>query len=778
MRAISSAQAAGVCEYGMTQRLLIALILVLSWTLVKAQNVPLSEINGHIVRSESQIPLQNVLVVAWPCGQTTATDRFGFYQIGCPLGIDSITCTASFFETQTVSLGMDDHLDIWLAPLEVNLDVVSIETLRSPEPEAQRLSGLDMMQALDRTPGLQSLDLGDAMVQPVVRGLVGSRVAFLEDGVPQQGGRWGADHGVLADPVLYGSMEWVPGGGHLWMGPESVGGGLRLTSPKPSENLESITTCGASFRQGDARLKTHALHAVTKKNRFWYVGASGSAFGNQNIPQTSFSYLGRSYALTNRMLPNTSGRSVHGTAGLEKLGPKGRRVEGSIRASDVVQGLFPGIVGVPRQGDLDAQAQTYRSDIPQQHASRVQATANWKSAANAIGTSRSLKASMAWNRRLELAPPHAHGWGPEPDSDLSLSLEEWTGFLETATRGPHGTWGMQMEGLVVATSGWEFLVPSHRRLRWSILGEKSIGIHQFALRADLVGTEQEGHQEPLYDADGLIVGSDRRAEAMRRLIPGGMASWLVNVEPAAASWKGTASVTAYTRAPSNYELGAHGIHHGTFRFEKGDASLRSEKSLEARFQANSTASTSKWDWRIQAFSALHQDFIALGPSATFAPISHAGQIYTFDAVNAFRTGLEASLTTSRGGWSASADGSLLGQWDVATGLGLPFTTPAQLNATIGRNLRSNHQLTISCRAIADAKLTARNEAPTDGTFLWGMGWSLARKAGTWSINLHNASNTAWLDHTSAYRALGLAAQGRWMQISFTTSVKRSKKNKQ
>jgi hypothetical protein len=86
-------------------------------------------------------------------------------------------------------------------------------------------------------------------------------------------------------------------------------------------------------------------------------------------------------------------------------------------------------------------------------------------------------------------------------------------------------------------------------------------------------------------------------------------------------------------------------------------------------------------------------------------------------------------------------------------------------------------LTVSCRVIADATLTARNEAPTDGTVLWGLGWSLARKAGTWSINLHNASNTAWLDHTSAYRALGLVAQGRWMQISFTTSVKQSNKNK-
>jgi len=777
MRAIPSAKAAGACRYGVTQKLLLVCSLVLSGTVVRAQNASYSEIRGHILRSETLLPLHDVLVVAWPCGQTATTDRLGFYQIECPAGIDSITCTASFFETQTVPIGPNDHVDIWMIPLEVELDMVAIESLHSPEPEALRLGGRDLMQELDRTPGLQSLDLGDAMMQPVVRGLIGSRVAFLEDGVPQQGGRWGADHGVLADPVLFGSMEWAPGGGHLWMGPESVGGGLRLTSPRPSQEMGALTSMGTSFRMGDQRLKAHALHAMTKKNRFWYVGASGSVFGSQNIPQSNFSYLGRSYALTDLMLPNTAGRSMHAAAGLERSSVKGSKLQGSIRVSDVVQGLFAGVVGVPRQGDLDAQMQTYRSGIPQQHATRIQATASWKTPNNAIGTSRTTKASVAWNRRLELAPPHAHGWGPEPDSNLSLSLEEWTGFLETAKRGPHGTWGMQLEGQVVATSGWEFLLPSHRRLRWSMLGEKNVGIHQFGVRTDLVGTEQVAHQEPLYDSEGIIVGSDSRAKAMTRMIPGGMASWLMNVDPRSASWKGTASVTAYTRAPSNYELGANGIHHGTFRFEKGNAELKSEKSLEARFQARSAVSSADWGWRVQAFSALHRDFIALGPSATFAPISHAGQVYTFEAVNAFRTGLEVSLSKTAGAWSASADGSLLGQWDVATGLGLPFTTPAQVTTTLGRSVHKNHQLTVSCRAIADATLTARNEAPTDGTVLWGMGWSLARKAGTWSINLHNASNTAWLDHTSAYRALGLVAQGRWMQFSFTTSVKQINKNK-
>ena len=71
------------------------------------------------------------------------------------------------------------------------LGQASVAVNRFSESEAQTFDEPTLMQSLDRTPGLQSLDLGAGMVQPVVRGLFGSRVAVLEDGVPQQGGRWG-----------------------------------------------------------------------------------------------------------------------------------------------------------------------------------------------------------------------------------------------------------------------------------------------------------------------------------------------------------------------------------------------------------------------------------------------------------------------------------------------------------------------------------------------------------------------------------------------------------
>ncbi|MEC8335975.1 MAG: TonB-dependent receptor plug domain-containing protein, partial [Bacteroidota bacterium] len=187
-------------------------------------------VEGHVLQASSSSKLPGVLVMAWPCGLAASTDALGAFRVSCPHGIDSLTLSCVGFDTQVV-LNPSSHVDVWMKELKVMLGQAQVAVNRFSESEASVLDKPTLMQALDRTPGLQSLDLGAGMIQPVVRGLFGSRVAVLEDGVPQQGGRWGSDHGVLVAPELQVASAWVPGGGHVWMGPEAVGGGLRFESP-------------------------------------------------------------------------------------------------------------------------------------------------------------------------------------------------------------------------------------------------------------------------------------------------------------------------------------------------------------------------------------------------------------------------------------------------------------------------------------------------------------------------------------------------------------------
>ena len=538
-------------------------------------------VEGHVLQASSSSKLPGVLVMAWPCGLATSTDALGAFRVSCPHGIDSLTLSCVGFDTQVV-MSPSSHVDVWMEELQVMLGQAQVAANRFTESEASALDQPTLMQALDQTPGLQSLDLGAGMIQPVVRGLFGSRVAVLEDGVPQQGGRWGSDHGVLVAPELQVVSAWVPGGGHVWMGPEAVGGGLRFESPSRANAPETQTRTGAMAQIGQIKGGLHALHIASTPKVHWHAGMSVTGFGSSQVPQRRFAYLGRVYQLETGALTNTAGRAGHAVLGLERETRSGRSVAWSMRLSDVHQGLFPGIVGLPRQGDLSPNDGLLEIRLPNQHASRIQSVLKWSGSETGVDAGWGYILSGSWNQRREFAPPHAHGWGPLPDSDLSLALEEWTAFGEARRKSAHGSVGMQIEGQHVTTTGWEFLLPSHQRMRLSTMGEFSLAHSTFSGRLDVVYAQQGSHSEPLYNSEGVIVGTDVRALAFDTLMPGGMLSWQRPLSWKDSRVEGLATLVAYGRVPSNHEWGANGIHHGSFRFEQGNPELGTEWALEGR----------------------------------------------------------------------------------------------------------------------------------------------------------------------------------------------------
>ena len=384
-------------------------------------------VEGHVLQASSSSKLPGVLVMAWPCGLATSTDAVGSFRVSCPHGIDSLTLSCVGFDTQVV-LNPSSHVDVWMEELQVVLGQASVAVNRFSESEAQTFDEPTLMQSLDRTPGLQSLDLGAGMVQPVVRGLTGSRVAVLEDGVPQQGGRWGSDHGVLVAPELQVATAWVPGGGHVWMGPEAVGGGLRFESPSRRNSSGVTTQMGLVARAGNLRGGMHALHIANTERSHWHAGISVAGFGASQVPQRTFSYLGRTYQLETGELTNTSGRSGHAVLGFERTTNSGRDVSWTLRLSDVHQGLFPGIVGLPRQGDLAPNDGRFDIRLPSQHASRAQTTLRWSEAGDA---------SAGWEYKVS-------GF-LEPKAGICPSTRPWVGAVagfgfELGTRGVDHIW--------------------------------------------------------------------------------------------------------------------------------------------------------------------------------------------------------------------------------------------------------------------------------------------------------------------------------------------------
>jgi hypothetical protein len=113
----------------------------------------------------------------------------------------------------------------------------------------------------------------------------------------------------------------------------------------------------------------------------------------------------------------------------------------------------------------------------------------------------------------------------------------------------------------------------------------------------------------------------------------------------------------------------------------------------------------------------------------------------------------------------------LGQWELATGLGLPFTTPLQ--ARFGwEHAPPSQQWSVAggFKGVAPARVVARNEATTPGTVLFDSRVQWRGRHGVWIVKGQNLLNAAWLDHSSSYRALGMVAQGRWISCSYQLKI--------
>ena len=137
-----------------------------------------------------------------------------------------------------------------------------------------------------------------------------------------------------------------------------------------------------------------------------------------------------------------------------------------------------------------------------------------------------------------------------------------------------------------------------------------------------------------------------------------------------------------------------------------------------------------------------------------------------------RTGGEAEATVGVGSGALSTSLSLLGQWALETGLGLPFTPPAEARTAFRWPFGEGAFIEVRHRAIAAANLTARNEETTPGVSLWGIGFLIEGERIQLALDVDNLMNAAWLDHVSAYRTLGLVTQGRWASLRLTFDVTR------
>lgn len=667
-----------------------------------------------------------------------------------------------------------------------NIEKVNKEYLQ------EQFSG-SLATSLERLPGVNASEIGASASKPIIRGLGFNRVAVTENGIKQEGQQWGADHGLEIDAFSVEDLEIIKGVGAIEHGSDAIGGVIKIINDRVPE--EGFTGEVIGLTKSVNNTFAASTNLSLRKNRFFYkIKATGSEFGDYSVPTDNIVYLNRNVPIFNERLKNTAGKEVDLYG---QVGYVGEHYKGTFSISNVYfkSGFFPGAHGIPSTNRVQDDGDQRNIDYPFQRVNHLKFINKneW------FFHDSSLEVILGFqnNHRQEWSRFHTHYTGqvaPEvnPDLELNFDLNTYDAqakFSKDFNENHTTTIGAQTQIQDNSISGYNFLLPEYSRFNQGIYATHSYRVSKntslnAGARLDFGRIEIKGfYDNNLYEylignGSSQAIANDyaTRSEETNRNFSNVnfMAGALFNFHK---NWDFSVNSGTSFRLPTAIELGANGIHHGSFRHERGDSNLDPEKGYVLDTKLNYRKKSFKAS--VSPYLYYFENYIFLNPSGQFSVLPHAGQIYQFTQSEALLTGIEFDFNTVFAEkWHTQFTFEYLFNRQVTNdrsrNFPLPFTPPVNGFFEVGyeflkesNSLKNTEVFANSAFAFEQDRI-AQNEEITPGYQIFGGGirTNLNIKDFKATINLQatNIFNTKYFNHTNFYRALEIPEMGRNIQL--------------
>jgi len=465
----------------------------------------------------------------------------------------------SVLENQTVIVtGVSNATNIKKAPIPVT-------ALR--RTELLQSSSTNIIDVLAKKPGISQLSTGPGISKPVIRGLGYNRVLVINEGVRQEGQQWGDEHGIEIDELSINRAEILKGPASLMYGSDALAGvinlitnvpvsegtikGNILTNIQSNSNLRALNANIAGNKNGFNWNMYGTLKSAGNYQNKYDGKISGSSFNEKN----SGGYVGinKKWGYSH-LIFSTFNQNV----GL---------IEGD---RDDATGRFILFAGTPVERiatseDLDER----KPFIPRQNI-RHNKIINDNNLT--IGKSR-LKLNVGYqnNQRKEFA-------NPEDESEAELFFDMNTITYNAQLVLPevkewHITIGANGMYQMSKNKAEEVLIPEYNL--FDIGG--FVYVQRYFKQLTLSGGARFDNRS--VDSKEFFEGTDMKFAAFNRSFSNFSGSVGLSYEPADFLTL-KVNIARGFRAPNMAELGANGVHEGTFRYEYGDKNLKSETSLQ------------------------------------------------------------------------------------------------------------------------------------------------------------------------------------------------------
>lgn len=659
----------------------------------------------------------------------------------------------------------------------------SLHAIETLDADSLSLSAeADLATGLAQLPGVAVRSIGIGQAKPVMRGHAGSRILTLENGIAQEDQQWSMDHGLAMSAQNGGQWRLIRGPATLLYGSGAIGGVLLHQQEAPN-TLQKV--------QVESQTRYHSVNDLIGQQasaayggRKWGLEAGGAyqRFGDFRVPADSFNYNRFILPIEDERLNNTAGQSQSAFANYRQQ--MGDRVTAHFYVSHFQQegGFFPGALGRPGFYNLGESKDTWDMDLPRfdiQH-QKVQGRLRWMAPK---GYHR-LHLGYQRNHRRELSDPAAHGQPRSRFGNLANELQ-----LHTATanwrfqhdgRGPwRWQYGAQTQIRENQQDGFEFFIPGYSSWKGAAFGMATYQLnaqHQFqaglrfgamryAIEADSVLRPQSSQNERQY------VQRSWRAQP-EFVAPAVQLAW--QYQPEETNWQLLSQLGHTYRFPNIAELGANGVHHGTFIHEYGSAALDPERAwqLDLHFDWQD----GPWSFGLAPYSYYFSNYLYLNPTSRLSRIPGGGQRFAYTQHRVWQGGGEATAAYRSPYWSLSVSGEATYLRNLDTRLPVPFVPPPSLRLSgqyrpfflRDMNLQLSSVYTSAQNRVARAEFGRQTpsflnfDADMAYTFSWGRKHALEARLG-----VHNLLDATYFQHLSRYRLINIPEPGRNIRLSLS-----------
>lgn len=438
---------------------------------------------------------------------------------------------------------LDEVAIVWQSsylglPTFANIDARSVDQLMI-------IPHSNLMQSLNEIPGVYTSNTGSGISKPVIRGLQGTRILTLFNGYKMEGQQWGGDHGLGITELGVQNVSVIKGPSALLYGADAIGGVLLFNDGFQTIKEGYKLNVSSQFETNTMGTTTNVFSEQRKGKWAWQAGGRFTSTADYSIGKKQY-------------VKNSRYQEYNAKAGLGYFGAKWE--------TNVQFFMTNNQIGLP--------GHTHGNDY-----SPAQFLSSKQERTKTLPVQYNQQYFTIWNTKVNLS-----------DRDV---LAVTTGFTSQTLKEHDEKY--TIPSMSMLTQNIPLQVMLHHSKKRSML---TVGVQSMW---NSIRNKAEAEEILIPNADQIDLGlvgkmqwdrskwkTEFGVRADMRSIK--TADFGKNYFGANLGWNNTLQfrpkqslkigLNSGFRIPHLSELLAHGIHHGTFRYEIGNSNLKPEKALQ------------------------------------------------------------------------------------------------------------------------------------------------------------------------------------------------------